>query len=129
MSNSQLFKEAHRVARNTVEQVGDYQIAFTLALRELIAEQRKPKETFILNKGFEGEIILMLLVFACMIVAAVVGVTVSPFHMVAVLIVGIMGSFVITGIMWAGYMIHVYFMKSLYNVTFETCYEVWLQAK
>lgn len=42
MNNSALFKKAHKQARKTVSIVGDYQIAFTLALRELVAEQKKP---------------------------------------------------------------------------------------
>lgn len=41
MNNSKLFKAAHKQARATVSQVGDYQIAFTLALKELIAKQKQ----------------------------------------------------------------------------------------
>lgn len=35
MNNSKLFKQAHKIARETVAQVGDYQIAFKLALIDL----------------------------------------------------------------------------------------------
>ncbi len=35
MNNKTLFKKAHKQARKTVDQVGNYQIAFTLALKEL----------------------------------------------------------------------------------------------
>lgn len=49
MNNSQLFKQAHKKARLTVDTVGDYQIAFTLALRELIAENKKPVKVQLLD--------------------------------------------------------------------------------
>lgn len=35
MDKSTLFNQAHQTARNTVAQVGNYMIAFSLALREL----------------------------------------------------------------------------------------------
>tara|TARA_R110002020_G_scaffold411233_1_gene620893 strand:+ start:181 stop:621 length:441 start_codon:yes stop_codon:yes gene_type:complete len=35
MNNKTLFIEAHKIARSTVAQVGDYQIAFKLALAEI----------------------------------------------------------------------------------------------
>lgn len=63
MTNKQLFIEAHKQARLTVHLVGNYQIAFTLALKALY----KPVETYIVvgnampklkalntTKGFTG---------------------------------------------------------------------------
>lgn len=41
MNNSKLFKQAHKIARNTVSEVGNYQIAFTLALEELRSKPSK----------------------------------------------------------------------------------------
>ena len=35
MTNAQLFTEAHKIAKQTVAYVGDYRIAFSLALKEL----------------------------------------------------------------------------------------------
>lgn len=40
MNNSLIFKEAHTIARNTVATVGNYQIAFTLALRSLYKQAK-----------------------------------------------------------------------------------------
>lgn len=51
MNNSELFKKAHQVAKQTVKAVGDYQIAFTLALRNLIAELKKPEIKYIIDKS------------------------------------------------------------------------------
>lgn len=69
MNNSQLFKNAHKQARKTVDQVGNYQIAFTLALRELIAEQKKPVKTLSekIENSFSviGTIILAVSVISC----------------------------------------------------------------
>lgn len=42
MNNSKLFKQAHKIARQTVAEVGNYQIAFKLALVEL---RNKPTKT------------------------------------------------------------------------------------
>lgn len=39
MNKSQLFKNAHKIARETVELVGDYRIAFSLALKNLYNEK------------------------------------------------------------------------------------------
>lgn len=41
MNKSQIFKKAHKIARDTVEIVGDYIIAFCLALKEVYAELKK----------------------------------------------------------------------------------------
>lgn len=41
MNNSKLFKQAHKIARNTVTEVGNYQIAFNLALEELRSKPSK----------------------------------------------------------------------------------------
>mgnify|MGYP000380247500 CR=1 FL=1 len=89
MNNSQLFKQAHSVARQTVKQVGDYQIAFTLALRELIAENKKPNyktisinvldsESIATNSAILSAIILTVLLFTTLslfapIIGALVG--------------------------------------------------------
>lgn len=35
MTNSELFTKAHKIARNTVKFVGNYMIAFSLALKEV----------------------------------------------------------------------------------------------
>ena len=41
MNKSKLFTHAHQIARNTVAQVGNYMIAFSLALRELYSMTTK----------------------------------------------------------------------------------------
>lgn len=41
MDKSKLFTQAHQIARQTVAQVGDYMIAFSLALRELYSMTTK----------------------------------------------------------------------------------------
>lgn len=41
MDKSTLFNQSHQIARNTVAQVGDYMIAFSLALRELYSMSTK----------------------------------------------------------------------------------------
>ncbi|AUR92224.1 TMhelix containing protein [Vibrio phage 1.170.O._10N.261.52.C3] len=41
MTNSQKFQKAHKVARQTVSEVGNYQIAFKLALVELNQPKQK----------------------------------------------------------------------------------------
>lgn len=40
MNNSALFTQAHSIARDTVATVGNYQIAFTLALRSLYKQAK-----------------------------------------------------------------------------------------
>lgn len=42
MTNSQIFKNAHTIAKNTVKIIGSYVIAFSLALKEIYANLRKP---------------------------------------------------------------------------------------
>ncbi|CAM0051945.1 hypothetical protein VPHK460_0146 [Vibrio phage K460] len=51
MNNKQLFKQAHEIARNTVAEVGNYQIAFTLALGELrsVPTVAKKVKAFVYN--------------------------------------------------------------------------------
>ena len=45
MEKSEMFKEAHKIARNTVEVVGNYSIAFKLALKTVwLAEKASKKE-------------------------------------------------------------------------------------
>ena len=51
MTKSELFTAAHNIARDTVAAVGDYLIAFSLALRGLY---RKPQIASVLVKGSES---------------------------------------------------------------------------
>lgn len=45
MSKSEIFKKAHEIARNTVALVGDYMIAFSIALKNLYKEGKKMAAT------------------------------------------------------------------------------------
>ena len=123
MNNSQLFKKAHKQARKTVSIVGDYQIAFTLALRELVAEQKK---VVILKKSFNFEIPLICLVFTVMLSSIVIGVTVSPFHMVGLMVVGSMVSVVICGVLSILHKVYVHIVASKNKVVLNTPFEFYL---
>lgn len=123
MNNSALFKEAHKKARKTVSIVGDYQIAFTLALREVVAEQKK---VVILKKSFNFEIPLICLVFTVMFVSIVIGVTVSPFHMVGLMVVGSMVSVVTCGVLSLLHKIYVYVVASKNKIVLNTPFEFYL---
>lgn len=45
MTKSELFKKAHAIARNTVKAVGNYMVAFKLALIELYQSLKAPVKT------------------------------------------------------------------------------------
>lgn len=83
MNNSQLFKEAHSIARNTVEQVGDYQVAFTIALRGLIAKRKEAKKVCLLDAASIAFYSALLLLFVCIVL--VFFVNVNPFQFVFVM--------------------------------------------
>lgn len=44
MTNSEMFKKAHKIARETVEVVGDYSIAFKIALKQVWAVAQASKQ-------------------------------------------------------------------------------------
>lgn len=73
MDNKKLFTLAHKQARQTVDKVGDYQIAFTLALQELRQSESKLKtalnflkEEWRLVIGTALEVFLMNAFMFCM---------------------------------------------------------------
>ncbi|PHM23010.1 hypothetical protein [Xenorhabdus ehlersii] len=51
MNKSQIFSAAHKIAKNTVAIVGDYQIAFSLALRDVYSSMIST-ENKLLKMGF-----------------------------------------------------------------------------
>ena len=54
MNKSELFKKAHEIARNTVKLVGDYMVAFKIALKrvyEIIKSETQSMEQRLLNVG------------------------------------------------------------------------------
>ena len=57
MTKSELFKTAHTIARKTVKAVGNYMVAFKLALINLYKgismDKNKCVETLLLKEGFE----------------------------------------------------------------------------
>lgn len=73
MDNKKLFTLTHKQARQTVDKVGDYQIAFTLALQELRQSESKLKtalnflkEEWRLVIGTALEVFLMNAFMFCM---------------------------------------------------------------
>lgn len=50
MTKSELFKSAHKIARKTVLEVGNYMIAFSLALKEGYAKMKTESEISIKDK-------------------------------------------------------------------------------
>ena len=86
MNNKTLFIEAHKIARSTVEQVGNYQIAFKLALEEVKHTERVKKSESIrleskatISKRFNfvynvaGDLSLTLLVVCLMLALSGLG--------------------------------------------------------
>ena len=51
MNKSEIFKNAHRVARETVKSVGDYMIAFSLALKEIYSMSKETAEDSLIKLG------------------------------------------------------------------------------
>ena len=75
MNNKTLFIEAHKIARSTVGQVGDYQIAFKLALAEIKqAEAARLQNKATISQRFNAVcsvasdlLLIMVVVFAVVV--------------------------------------------------------------
>ena len=73
-NNSVLFKQAHSIARDTVATVGNYQIAFTLALRSLYAKQKQVKPAYNYDSAdwvaHENALVVGYIIFAIIIITS-----------------------------------------------------------
>ena len=85
MNNKTLFTEAHKIARSTVAEVGDYRIAFKLALAEIkqdetVSLQNKAEDTLTISQRFNAvcsvasDLVLILFVVALVIAFSGLGV-------------------------------------------------------
>ncbi|KMJ46699.1 hypothetical protein AB204_02465 [Xenorhabdus khoisanae] len=53
MNKSQIFSSAHKIAKNTVATVGNYMIAFSLALRDIYSSMNNTEKK-LLSMGFKA---------------------------------------------------------------------------
>ena len=121
MNNQAKFLEAHRIARLTRHIVGDYQVAFTIALRDL----NKPV-TLTVQRDIDVDWVLLVLVSITFICALIVGFTVSPFHMIAVMITGVVVSFVIYLLIELVYAVYIAIVERIYTVVDRTPFDITL---
>lgn len=121
MNNQAKFLEAHRIARLTRHIVGDYQVAFTIALRDL----NKPI-TFTVQRDIDIDWVLLVLVSITFICALIVGFTVSPFHMIAIMITGITISCAIYLFIKLVYAVYIAIVERIYTVVEQTPFNVTL---
>ena len=118
MNNQAKFLEAHRVARLTRHIVGDYQVAFTIALLDLNKPTIAPKIVKI-KKDYDFGGAWLLAVFIITLLAIALCSFIGPFYMILFVMVGVLVSSVAVAAAWALHGIYLFAMKQLYTVKYD----------